>query len=325
MYTRKKYFVLIYVIVLILGFGSFQLAESQEQYPVKPIQLIVPWPPGGPTDTDARIWAEFAQKVLGQPIIVLNKPGAGSVIGTSLAATAKPDGYTLLQGTAGSNLIGPLAQKIDYGFDSFLYIVRFVQNPNGLCVHAESRWKTLADFIQDAKKNPGKLIMSSIGSAGWNTLAPANWAEQAGIKLKWVHYQGGAPSMMAVLGKHADIIFQYPQVILPHVKAGKLRLLAVGETFKEYPEVPTFKQLGYTGNYSGWSGILAPKGTPDFIIKKLGDITENKLMKNPEFIKAIINAGETPFFEGPKEFQAFANQQYEEIGAIIDKLGLRAK
>jgi tripartite-type tricarboxylate transporter receptor subunit TctC len=304
-----------------LAVSSAAPCWADENYPNKPITLVVPWNAGGTTDSDARIWANFAKELLGQPILVVNKPGFSSIIGTTQVANSKPDGYTLLQGSAGSNVIAPLTQKTEYGLDSFEYVARFTAGPSGIVVDADSSWKTLDDLIRDAKAKPDTLTFSSIGVGSWTTLAMTNWEKQAGIKLRHIHYQGGAPAVTALLGKHVDVHFNFPQVFLPHVKAGKLRLLVADEKFAGVNN-PTFHELGYKGSYSGWSGIVAPKGTSPAIVRKLGEVTAH-LMKDPKFIEAVRKSGATPLFMGPNEFDAFVRHLYtDELGGVIKELGL---
>jgi len=298
---------------------------AAEDYPTKPVNLVVPWAPGGHTDTDARIWASYAEKILGEPIVIVNKPGSAGVLGTSFAAKAKPDGYTLLQATPGTNVIAEQIQKVDYNLESFVEIARFTASSAGLLVNSESPWKTLDDFIKDAKGNPGNMTTSGMGASSYTTLATKNWEKQAGIKLKHVHFQGGAPALMSLLGKHVDIHFNYPQVFISHVKGGKLRLLVVAAPFQEFPNIPTFKQLGYKGNFLGWSALMAPKGTPNYIIKKLSDITEKQIMKDENFLNAVKKTGAAPFFMGPMELKQFVREEYDNFRKLIAEEGLTVK
>jgi len=308
--------------ILIIGISLLQPVGAEEKYPTKPINLIVPYPPGGDTDLTARIWAEYVGKLLEQPIVVLNKAGAGGITGTLFVAQANPDGYTLIQGSCGGNLVGPQLTKVGYDLDSFMAVCQIAAYPGGLAVHADSPWKTLEEFIRDAKNNPGKLSFGSTGVSTWNALVAKYWQMQAGIKIKDVHFQGAAPAMTALMGKHCDFSFLSPQNFVPQVKGKTLRLLAVGELWEEYPEIPTFKNLGYKGNYTSWSGTLAPKGTPINFIKKLSDTTM-RVMKDPQYIQALNKINSKPSFKGYEEWQEDLQQQYKDLGMVIDQMGLR--
>jgi tripartite-type tricarboxylate transporter receptor subunit TctC len=182
----------------------------------------------------------------------------------------------------------------------------------------------MEDFVQDAKKNPNKFSFGSLGMSSWTNLAFKFWEMQAGIKLKDIFQQGSAPATMALLGRHVDISFLYPQVFIPHVKDGKFRVLAIDAPWDEYPQIPTFKSLGYKGNYTGWSGIFTPKGTPPEIIQKIAE-TSKKIMADPKFLEALKNVNSTPGFMGPEEWQKNLKQEYEDLSKVIDELGIRAK
>lgn len=301
-----------------------QASEAKNDYPVKPINHIVPWPPGGDTDLVARSWAGYAEKILGQPVIVINKVGGGGVAGTTFAAKAKPDGYTLIQASPGGNLVAPQLARPDYNLDSFTPVCLITASPYGIAVNINSPWKTLDDFVQSAKKNPGKFLFGSAGAATSNTLVATHWIRQSGIELKYIHHQGAAPATTALLGGHVDIALLAPQSFIPQLKSKKVRLLVVGAPLDDYPEVPTFDKLGYKGYFIGWSGIFAPRGTPKYVIKKLADTTK-EIMKDPAFIKILKNINATPSYMGPEEWQNALKQQYIDIGKVIDEMGLRKK
>jgi tripartite-type tricarboxylate transporter receptor subunit TctC len=324
MNSAKKMFIFLLGITLIVGLTSLESVGAEKKYPAKPIRHVVCYPPGGDTDLTARVWANFVEKVLGQPVTVINKVGGGGVSGTTFAAKAKPDGYTLMQAASGANIVSPQVAKTEYNLDSFVGVARLTASPGGLAVHVDSPWKTMEEFVRDAKKNPGKLNLGSCGAISSNTLFTRQWAMQAGIELKFVHHQGCAPATTALLGRHVDICFLYSQSFVPQVKAGKLRALAVAAPLEGLPGVPTFNKLGYEGSYTGFSGILAPKGTPASAIKTLAAATA-KVMKDPEFVQALKNIKARPAFLGPEEFQKDMKQQYEDLGKVIDAMGLRPK
>ena len=257
-------------------------------YPVKPIQLIVPYGPGGDSDLTARVWAEFAKQRLGQPVVVVNKAGGGGLAGTLAAAKARPDGYTLYLVQAGPVLILPQTASAGYTFDSFAYIARVMIANCAVVVRADAPWKDLNEFGADAKTNPGKYIFATPGATAWLTFAMRNWQSISGAQLKQVEYQSGAETINAVVGGHADMNFMFPQTYAPMVRAGKLKILAIGAKSKDFPDAPTFADLGIKGNYFGWAGIAAPKGTPKEIIDKLTAVSED-MSKDPAFALSLIH------------------------------------
>ncbi len=309
--------------VLLLGLALIQPAFAEGDYPKKPITVVVCYSPGGDADLTARLWADFAEKKLGQPVIVVNKTGGGGVAGTTFAANAKADGYTLYFAQAGATIIAPQTAKTSYDVNSFVYISRVMIGNCGLVVNAESPWNSLEDFVKDAKAKPGQLIFASPGAATWLTLAMQHWEMSADVQLKQVEHQGSAPAVTSVLGNHADMSFLFPQSYAPQVKAGKLRVLALGEASPVYPGVPSFNELGYPGEFFGWGGVAAPKGVPAEVVEKVAAVTKS-LMDDPAFVKALENIHATPSYLGPVEWTEAINRQHEDLAKVIDKLGIRA-
>lgn len=314
-----------------LGMGACLLTAGMlitpafaADYPTKPIQLISPYGAGGDSDLTARIWAEFAKKKLGQPVVVVNKTGGGGLTGSLFASKAAPDGYTLFLAQAGPSIIMPQTARPGYGFDSFEYIARIMVANCAVVASPDSPWKDLNDLAADAKKNPGKLVFASPSATSWLTFAMRNWQTTSESKMKQVEYQSGAEATTAVLGKHADMTFLFPQNYAPMAAAGKLKLLAIGTKSEQYPDVPTFEELGFKGNYYGWGGIAAPKGTPKEILDKLAAVTE-EITKDPEFIKAITNINATPDFTTGDEWMQQLKSQYTEMTKVLEDLGMIKK
>lgn len=310
--------------VLVMGLAFIQPANAAGDYPKKPINVVVCYSPGGDADLTARLWADFAEKKLGQPVIVVNKTGGGGVAGTTFAANAKADGYTLYFAQAGATIIAPQTAKTSYNMDSFEYIARVMIGNCGLVVNSDSPWKTLDEFVKDVKAQPGQLIFASPGAATWLTLAMQHWQMSAEVSLKQVEHQGSAEAVTSVLGNHSNMTFLFPQSYAPQVKAGKLRVLALGEASPAYPGVPSFKELGYPGEFFGWGGIAAPKGVPAEVVEKLAELTKS-LMDDPAFVKALENIHATPSYLGPADWTGAIKNQYADLAKVIDKLGIRAK
>jgi tripartite-type tricarboxylate transporter receptor subunit TctC len=318
----KKMSIILVGVILLIGSSSIQIVAAEEAYPVRPIKMIVPFAAGGDTDLGIRVWADSAEKALGQPVVVINKvpPPAG----TTFVAVAKPDGYTL-SANAPYYLVGPNMAKVEWDIDSFEPVCRLTRAVFGLVVHADSPWKTMDEFIEDAKKNPGKLSDGSAGALNYLTLSTKYWAMQAGIELKYVHHEGAAPAMTSLLGKHVDISMFFPELWIPQVKSGKLRLLALGAPVEGFSGIPIFEQLGYKGYYFGYNLILAPKGTPTGVIEKLSDVTENVIMKDPKYIQGLKNINATKAFAGPKETKEMVEEHYKIIAEVTDAMGIRPK
>ncbi|MCG8567379.1 MAG: tripartite tricarboxylate transporter substrate binding protein [Desulfobacterales bacterium] len=304
--------------------GMISLPAFAKAYPKKPIKLIVCYSPGGDADLTARVWADFAEKELGQPVIVVNKTGGGGVAGTTFAAHARPDGYTLFLAQAGAVLIAPQTAKTAYDVDSFEYISRIMIGNCAVIAHKDARWNDLGEFTAEAKANPNTLLYASPGATTWLTLAMQHYEQEAGVELKHVEHQGSAPAVTSLLGKHTNVSFVFPQNYVPQVKSGAVKLLALGAKSEKFPNVPTFAELGIPGEFIGWGGIAAPKGTPKDIVAKVAAATKN-MVKNPEFVKALENIHATPSYMGPEEWAPVLKQQYKDLGQTIDALGIRAK
>lgn len=292
MKTKSLWFTLL--VALALMTGGICLAAD---YPTKPITLINPMPPGGSLDIQARAFASVADKYLGQPVVVVNKTGATGMVGGVAGAQAPPDGYTLTVGSV--NIPNALEWEIANGRKppftrhDFVCIGTFTMSPTILVVHPDSPYKTLADFIADAKAKPGKLAFSSGGLYGMSHLPAEIFARAAGLKFRHVPSGGGGPALTALMGKFVDFNVNYPPNTLPLVRGGKLKALAVigAKRLKAAPEIPTTKELGIDAEYYGWVGLLAPVKTPKPIVDKLRD-TLNKVTQDKAFIELIEKPGD---------------------------------
>ncbi len=298
---------------------------AQAEYPTKPITLVSPYGAGGDSDLSARVWAEFAKKELGQPVLVVNKTGAGGLTGTLFAAKAKPDGYTLFLGQAGPCVMVPLITKTGgLNFDSFDYVSRFLLTNSAVVVAKDAPWNSLKEFQADAQKNPNKFLFSDPSTTSWLALAFRSWMFQNNVSLRSVNYTSGAESATSLLGKHADITFLFPPNYETLVNADKLKILAIGAKSEKYPNAPTFEEQGYKGSYYGWSGIVIPKGAPKEVVDKLIAVTD-KISKDPEFIKTIKNLGFTPDNTSGEKWKEEVKAQYVEMEAALTELGLIKK
>ncbi len=257
-------------------------------YPIKPINVIVPWGAGGDSDLTTRVWADAMEKELGVPVVVINKAGGGGVIGTTFVVNSKADGYTLINAGLSNVLVTPNFSKVPYDFSSFTPIVKFTAVPAGIVVKADSPYKTFEDFIAAAKEKP--LTMGSWGAASSGTILAKIIADQAGFMPKFVHANTTASSMVSVIGGHIDSAISFPPAFGPHVKSGRAKVLAMNAKMADFPGVPTFAEYGIKGSFEGWSGVFAPKGVPEEVVTTLVAATQ-KIMKDPKVLKAYANMG----------------------------------
>ncbi|HEX6209340.1 MAG TPA: tripartite tricarboxylate transporter substrate binding protein [Methylomirabilota bacterium] len=312
---------------LALALALPAVSRAQEPYPSRPISLVAPFPPGGVADSTARPVAAALEKVLKNPVAVVNKTGAAGAVGMQYVAASKPDGYTLLLALSSISII-PEADKIfgrqpAFTVDQFAPIALISADPTILVVRAESPWKTAREFIDDAKKRPGQISYSSSGIYGTLHMATELLSHAAGIKLRHVPHAGAGPALTALLGGHVDALASGPVVVLPHIKAGKLRALAGwGDTrVAALPDVPTFKELGYPdAEFYIWAGVFAPRGTPEPVLARLREATRAAVAE-PEF-KAAMDKLQTPIaFKQGAEFQKFFDADARRLAEGVRKVG----
>ena len=301
-------------------------ALAQDVYPSRPISMVVPFPPGGVADIVARPIAEAMSRVLNVPVVVENKAGAGGGIGMGLVAKAKPDGYTLLLALSSISIL-PEADKVTgrsplYQLGEFVPIARLTADPTVLAVRSDSPWKTLAEFVADAKKRPGAITYGSSGNYGTMHMPMEMFAASAGIKLLHVPYTGGGPAVVGLLGGNVDALSTGPSTVIQHVKAGKVRLLASwgDKRLASLPDVPTLLESGYDAVFFQWSGLFAPVGTPEPVLAKLRDAAR-VAAADPKFVAAMATV-ETPvqYMDAP-ELQRFWDVDAKKLGEAVRRVG----
>ena len=299
-------------------------ASAQEPYPSRPISIVNPFPPGGIADLTARPLAASFERLLKQPVVVVNKAGAAGAVGAQFASVAKPDGYTLLIALVSISST-PEVDKLfgrpaTYTRDQFVGIARLNADPPVLAVNGP--WKTLKELVDDAKKRPGEITFASSGPYGASHLPLEMFLQAAGIKMRHLPTTGGAPATTAVLGGHAQLWASPPALAAPHIEAGKMRALATwGATrLAAFPDVPTLKELGYDVEYYIWTGLFAPRGVPANVIQTLRDATR-KAVEDPEF-KSSMDKAKTPVsYQDADEFKAFWDRDAQRIAATIQFIG----
>jgi tripartite-type tricarboxylate transporter receptor subunit TctC len=302
------------------------LATAQEPYPSHPISLVVPFPPGGVADIVGRPFAEALARELKTPVVIENKPGAGGGIGMGAVAKAKPDGYTLLLALSSISIL-PEADKVLgraplYRLDQFAPIARLTADPTVLAVHADSPWKTLQDFIADARKRPGAISYGSSGNYGTMHVPMEMFAHSADIKLLHVPFQGGGPAVVALLGRQVDALSTGPSTVLQHVKAGKVRVLASwgDKRLSSLPDVATLTESGYDAVFFQWSALFAPAGTPEPIVARLRDAAR-VAAADSRFVGALATV-ETPvqYLDAP-EMRRFWEADAKKLAEAVQRVG----
>ncbi|MDL2267143.1 tripartite tricarboxylate transporter substrate binding protein [Desulfovibrio sp. OttesenSCG-928-G15] len=320
--SRKNRVLALLLSVCMLAVSAFSAHAAE--WPEKPITVVVPYSAGGDGDLSARLWAEYAEKLLGQTVLVVNKTGGGGVTGTSFAAAAKPDGYTLFLAQAGPVLLTPNVAKTTYSFDSFEYISRMSVGNCALFVNAKESWNTLGEFIEAAKAEPNKYSFASPGATSWLSFAMREFIKKSGIPVKHVEFQGAAPAATAVLGGHTTFSFAFPQNYLPQTKAGQFKVLAIGEKSEQLPDAKTFEEQGFPGSYYGWAGIAAPKGVAPEIKAKLAKATAD-MVKDPSFIEKANNINATPSYLDEAAWMPVLQEQNTSLAELLKGLELNKK
>lgn len=316
------------------GLGLFVLltalaaspAWAQEPYPTRPISIVVAFPPGGVADNTARPVAAALERILKQPVPIINKAGAAGAVGNQIVATSKPDGYTLLMALVSVSVL-PEVDKLfgrpqNYTLDQLTGIARINADPSMLVVRADAPWKTLKDLVEDAKKRPGEIVFTSSGLYGAAHIPMEMFIKAAGIKMRHLPTTGGGPMMNAMLGGHAQLVMTPVSLAAAHVKAGKLRLLAHSGNgpVAAYPEVPTFKSQGYDVDYTAWAGLVAPKSTPPHVVKILRDAVR-QAVKEPEVVTSHAKL-ETPVaYMDADEFNAWWAKDAARLAEVVKQIG----
>jgi tripartite-type tricarboxylate transporter receptor subunit TctC len=303
-------------------------ALAQSDYPNKAVKVIVPFPAGGTSDVMGRLVAEELGKILKQPFIVENVSGAGGVIGTEKGAKATPDGYTLVQTGVGQNAVAHgLDPNLKYNsLTDFVHLSQVNSGPNVLVVNPSVPFKTVKELVDYAKVNPGKLDYGYTPAASGH-MAMELFKQTAGIFMLGIPYRGGGPMMTDILGGTIKVMFINQDVALQHVKAGKLRPLAVSSAQRNplYPDVPTIAESGYKGFEAlSWSGMSVPKGTPQAIVDKL-DAAMVQVMASAAVKQRLESQGFVVPATGSARYAAFVKSELERWTRVIKTAGIKAE
>jgi tripartite-type tricarboxylate transporter receptor subunit TctC len=300
-------------------------ALAQDKFPNRPITLIAPWPAGGSSDAVMRAFAESAGRALGGTVIVENKPGVGGTLGATAMLQAKPDGYTLTQLPLGIYRL-PHMQKMPFDpVKDLTHIVCLTGYTFGLAATMDAPYKTLKEMVAYAKANPGKVAYGHTGTGTTPHLAIEEFATKAGIQLTDIPYKGSAEIMQAILGGHIQLMSGTPE-FAPHVKAGKLRLLATlgRERNKAFPDVPTVKESGWDTISESPFGIGGPKNMDPAIVKILHDAFK-KTLEDAKVLEALDRFYQPVIYMNTADYTAYAERTFAAEKATIERLGLAKK
>jgi tripartite-type tricarboxylate transporter receptor subunit TctC len=313
--------------ILAIGFAAAAAgAATAQSYPNKPIKMIVPFPPGGPIDVMGRLVGERLSSALGQSVIIENRPGAGATIGSRAAASADPDGYTLLFGSSGSLAVTPALYK-NAGYDpnkSFVPIAMVSSGALLLAVHPSLPAKSVKELVEHVKANPGKLNYGS-GIGTPPHIAWGLFTLTTGTKVVYVPYRGAAPAISDLLSGTLHMIIDAPGVLLPHVQAGKLRPLAVTSPARvaALPDIPTMVESGYPDFLmTFWTGVVAPAGTPAAVVDKINKAINDGL-NSPAMQASLARFRVEPKPGSPQAFGAFIASESKKWAGVIQSAGIK--
>jgi len=309
----------------VIALGASWSAQAQD-YPTKPVRIIVPFAPGGGNDTLARLIAHKLSVNLGEQFIVENRPGGGGITATDQVAHATPDGYTLLLGFVGPLTMSPAMRKVGYDpLTSFEPISLVAQGYQVLAVNPSVPAKSVSELVALAKSKPGVLNYASGGAGTPLHLVPELFKLAAGVDIVHVPYKGSGPAATAVLAGDAQMMFGSMVATVPQVKSGRLRALAVTspKRIEALPDVPTLTELGYKGvEASSWYGIVAPAGTPHPIVAKLSAELA-KVVASPDYREALAHHGQEAESSTPEQFREFIRSELEKWTRVVNAAHIR--
>ena len=311
----KRIFAILFVLSLIVA-----LPIHAADFPTKEVQIIIPWAAGGATDLIFRALAATTGKYFGKAVVVINRPGGGGAVGYTEAAQAKPDGYTLVSAVTPLTIL-PHQVTTAFTYKNFDAIINVVDDPSMFLVRSDAPWKSLKEFLDYAKKNPDMITVGNWGAGGGVHLVALAFERAAGVKFNHIPFSGGGPSVTALLGGHINAVSVSPPEGIEHVKAGKLKIIALfaEKRFEMFPDVPTVKEQGIDFVMGMWRGLVAPKGTPPDAIKKLHDAFRQG-MDDPVFKKNAKDMAVNLSYLGPEAFGKLLAQDHEFFGKLIKEM-----
>jgi len=301
-------------------------ALAQPAWPTRPVRIVVPYAPGGITDTVTRLSAPKIQEAIGQPVLVENKVGNGGALATEYVAKSPADGYTLLMGSAAPQTLNQFIQKLGYdGLKDFAPVTLINTNPLVLLVNPALPAQNVKELIALAKAQPGKLNFA--GAGGLTQFSGEIFKFMAGVDMVYVPYKGGAPATAAAVAGDAQITFANYSDALPQMRGGKLRALGItsGKRFPQSPEVPTIGEAGIPGYaVDSWNGLFAPAGTPAEIVNRISAAVQQGF-KDPALRKRMEDIGATPVGDSPEQFRALVQSELQKWGTFVKQTGIKVE
>jgi tripartite-type tricarboxylate transporter receptor subunit TctC len=321
---KRKILILMEMIALcgLILFGIPPVPFAQD-FPAKPVNVLVAYSPGAAVDLSFRVLASKAEKFLGQPLIISNNGAGGSTVGVGIVAKEKPDGYHLLVAMGMGIVWFPQVRAVPYKLDDFIPIIHYGTFHAGVAARTDAPFKTLKEFVEYAKKNQGMVNYSTGGAGSPHHLAMEYIAKKEGIQWTTIPYPGGAPALTALLGGHVHACSANTSSWIPHVNAGTLRILATyGKTrMKTISDVPTLWELGYPFIYDDGFIVAAPKGVPISIVKKLDDAFR-KGMEDPEFGQAMAKIDIEVAYRNSEDTKKYLDEAYVRFGKLLQEVPL---
>jgi tripartite-type tricarboxylate transporter receptor subunit TctC len=311
-----------------LAIAMIASAAYGQDYPVKPITLVNPYAAGGPADLLARTVAAGMNDLIGQQVVILNKPGGATAIGAAFVAAAAPDGYTLLIAGASSHIVTPVLSKVTYdGIKDFAPVAMVANVPNVLVVRASLPVKSVPELVALAKSRPAALNYGSVGNGSQPHLAAEMFKQMAGVNFTHIPYKGAAPAITDLLAEQIDLAFLNAPPLLQHIQSGKLRALAVTtmKRARQLPDVPTLDELGLRGfDIATWYGITAPAATPKPVAEKLTAVI-SKVLTSPDVVAKLTSQGAEIFLLPPKEFADYLQADSARLTRLIKSANIQAE
>ena len=315
-----------YTLLAALLLSSAFSAIAQGSWPTRSITMIVPFPPGGLADLVARPVAEAMSRELGQPVVIENKAGAGGGIGMSLAAKSKPDGYTMVMALSSLTVLPEadvvLGRTPMFGLNDLRPVARYTADPTVLAVRAESPWKSVQEFVDDAKKRPGAINYGSSGNYGTMHVPMEILAQVSGSKLTHIPFTGAGPAVVALLGGQIDAVSTGPATVIQKVKAGKLRVLGHWGNGKlaSMPEVTSLKDAGFNAEYAQWSGLFIPSATPEPVAQRIR-AAARAAAQDAKVREVILGAGSPVQFQDSPDFEKYVQADAKRMVDVVKKIG----
>jgi tripartite-type tricarboxylate transporter receptor subunit TctC len=307
-------------VLFVLPLLSLVAAPLHAAFPEKEVQIVIPWAPGGATDLVFRALAASTQKYLGQAVVIVNKAGGGGAVGYTEGMKAAPDGYTLTSAVTPLTIL-PHQTKTAFTYANFEPIINVVSDPSMFLVRSEAPWKSLKEFLDHARKNPGMISVGNSGAGGGVHLVALAFERAAGVKFNHIPFSGGGPSITALMGGHVNAVSVSPPEGVSQLQAGKLRIIALfsEKRFELFPNAPTVKEQGIDFTMGMWRGLVAPKGTPAAAIAKLHDAFKQG-MADPLFLKNARDMSVNLEYLGPREFGRLMAEDHEFYGKLVKEI-----